>query len=275
MKWQTSNENGFTLIEVLISTMIFAVLVTAISSVLYSALHLRDDAQTNSELQERLSLTNTIMKRDFINLVAPQEGLAQDLLCESAGRGSNNIDHLECYTASGIINQNQPFGEIQGIQYLLTDQYQSHEKEGFELVRFIYRNLLSNTEEQPTHIRLLDEVQSLDFQFYDGESWFDSWDSSEQDPPMPKAIQTRITFVSNSETEERLRPLEFVVPIHVIAPTEDEEQEEQTTSDDTQEEDNQSGGSEQIPGEQNNRPDNNPPRNNFPTNNRPNAGGRI
>ncbi len=240
---RTNIRSGFTLIEVLVSTLIFAVLVTAISSVLYSALHLRDNAQENIQIQEQLQIAYTIIKRDLINIVSPQDGLAGDLICEDTGRGNVMFDQLQCYTSSGIVSETLLYGEIQGIQYVLTDEYQTNEQNGYHLVRYIYRNLLATSEEEPTHTRLLEEVQSLDFRFYDGETWHETWNSSEEDPPLPKAIYTRITFSRDGEDDEQFEVLEFMVPIHTVAPVEEEEEEEGTESetDDTENEGEPSG----------------------------------
>jgi hypothetical protein len=120
-----------------------------------------------------------------------------------------------------IFNNNdpQPWSETQKIGYYLRDPVNSTNLYGKELVRSVTRNLLAVTQEFPVEQPLLDGVETVDFYFYDGSMWKDSWDSS-TDTNALQAIKVQIEFAS-AYRDDRLRklPIEFVVPVVTQART--------------------------------------------------------
>jgi type II secretion system protein J len=218
---------GFTLIEVLVATVIFSVLVGALYSVFYGTLRLRENAYEVTEARLPINYIAGLIKRDLKNTVAPVGLLAGPMLGENVEESAHRIDRLEFHTASGIVNDKDPWGDIQKVEYYLEEPQQSGESEGNDFVRALTRNLLASTTEEPQQERLLSGVQSLEFTYYDGEYWEEVWDSTTQENEMPLAVKVRIEFMPPEEGEREMRPIELVCEILANAGgTEEQEGEE-------------------------------------------------
>jgi len=204
---------GFTLIEVLVATVIFSVLVGALYSVFYGTLRLRENAYEVTEARLPITYIAGLIKRDLKNMVAPVGLLAGPMVGENVEEGKHRLDRLEFHTASGIVNDKDPWGDIQKVEYYLEQPPQSGESEGNDFVRALTRNLLASTTEEPPEQRLLSGVQSLKFTYYDGEYWEDVWDSTTQENEMPVAVKVRIEFMPREENEREMRPIEMVCEI--------------------------------------------------------------
>ncbi len=204
---------GFTLIEVLLAMAIFTVLVGALYSVFYGALRLRERTFEVTEAALPKDYIATIVKRDLTSIVPPVGILAGPMIGENEEDGEQRLDSLEFHTGSGIVNDYDPWGNIQKIEYYLVDSEEWGEPEGYSFVRAVTRNLLASTTEDPEEERLLNRVQSLEFAYYDGEYWQDVWDSTTQDDETPVAVMMRIDFLPSEEGERQSRPIELVCEV--------------------------------------------------------------
>jgi len=73
--------------------------------------------------------------------------------------------------------------------------------------------LLPYAEEEPESVPLLTGVETLEFSFYDGQTWQDTWDSTAQENKLPTAIRVYIAFRPPENNEALSLPIELVVPI--------------------------------------------------------------
>ena len=206
---------GFTLLELLAAAAMFLVIIVALYSVFYSALRLRERA--NDSFEDRLSkdYVVSIIERDLAAALAPTGILAGPFVGEKEEQGSLRLDRLEIHTASGTIDEDDPWPDVQKVEYSAIEPEDTENLNEKDLVRSVTRNLLSSIEEEPEQQRQLGDVQSLEFGFYDGESWQESWDSTTQENELPRAIRVRIAFLPEEETESAPLPIELIVPIAV------------------------------------------------------------
>jgi type II secretion system protein J len=204
---------GFTLLEVLVATAIFTVLVGALYSLFYGALRLRERTYEVTEAGLPKDYIVTLIKRDLASIVPPVGILAGPMIGETEGDTGQRFDSLEFHTGSGIVDDYDPWGNIQKIEYYLVDSEEWGESEGYSFVRAVTRNLLASTTEDPEEERLLNRVQSLEFAYYDGEYWQDVWDSTTQENETPVAVRMRIDFLPSEEGERETRPIELVCEI--------------------------------------------------------------
>ena len=77
---------------------------------------------------------------------------------------------LDFFTSTGVISDKAPWGDLQEVFYELkapTDRNQV----GMDLVRCVDRNLLATTTQTPEIQWLMGNVQTLQFDCYDGTQW--------------------------------------------------------------------------------------------------------
>jgi hypothetical protein len=123
---------------------------------------------------------------------------AQEFRGETVSGAMTRTDQLEFYTASGIIQTNQPWGHLQKVRYYLQQpiyEGRSEMAEGYTLYREVTRNLLPTTDSIVNPQAIANEIASLKFQYYDGEYWQETWDSTVDESKLPKAVRVRVEFL--------------------------------------------------------------------------------
>ena len=218
-----SGRKAFTLIEVMLAVAIFAIVLAAINGVFYSALRLRYKASEAIEQSLPIQQTASIIKRDLQGLVAPGGTLAGPLqsgvATTSTGSGSSMDQQggTVIYTATGIIDETSPWANVQKVSYSLRQPLLQTSRGGKDLVRLVTRNLLPIAQEEVEEQWLMGDVQQLQFYFYDGTGWRNTWDSTAETSVLPKAIKVEIDLAQNDNTVKA--PLELVVPVTVYVRT--------------------------------------------------------
>jgi len=205
---------GFTLLEVLAAMAVFAVILAALYSTLHTAMRARERTFQRIEAAVPNHYAEEIMKRDLACAVNPNGILASAFLGQSQTQGDARLDALEFYTASNALDEEEPWGDIQKIDYSLQEP-EEQDAAGWDLIRSVTRNLLPLNEEEPEDQRLLRGVRSLGFQYYASQAWNDAWDSTAQDNTAPEAVLARIDFQPRALDGQTPEPLEFIVPIDV------------------------------------------------------------
>jgi type II secretion system protein J len=215
---------AFTLLELILAAAIFSVLMAALYVVFHGAVHLRETAFKQVESALPVSAIEMIVKRD-LNCVMPPSGLfAGAFTGATEEKTKTRSDTLSFYTASGTITDQQPWGDVQLVEYYLADPENSDGTEGKDLVRAVTRNLLPSETEDPEEQRLLHGVQSLLFEYYDGTQWLDYWDSTTMENEMPTAVHLKVEFASADKTktsETSARSIETMCELVVQAPSTD------------------------------------------------------
>ncbi len=238
---------GFTLIEVLLAVTIFAIVLTAINTVFYSALRLRD--RTAATLDESVPLNQAlaILRRDLqgtmppggilavsfkggmvssgfsttqgsgIGLAQGGTGLAQSGgtgLGQGTGLAMGQAIGLEFYTCTGILENEMPWGDVQRVSYQLRDPADRTHANGKEMIRSVSRNLLATTAEAPVEQYLMGNIENWELACFDGMEWRESWDTTLGDTNLPQAVKVRIQLAGNfGENRRDRQPLEMVIPL--------------------------------------------------------------
>lgn len=232
---------AFTLLEILIAVVAFAIVLAAINGVFYSGLKLRNRSAASLEKSLPLAQALNIMKRDLANLALPgtnSSPLAGQLQSSPTGTGSQQQLQFgsiqgsgsagalagqvspDFYTMSGVMDDQAPWPSVQKVAYLLVDST-NRNAVGKDLIRAVTRNLLpvSGVTEEPVEQLLLPDVSEVAFTYHDGTQWQETWDSaSSNSVALPLAIKVQIQLASAERTGLQ-PPVELVVPIYVVAPT--------------------------------------------------------
>ncbi len=237
----TQRRAAFTLLELLIAVVAFAIVLAAINGVFYSALKLRNRSAASLEKSLPLTQALIILKRDLASLAAPSTNstkLAGELQTSPTGSGTDSAPRFgslagaaggagglasqvgpDFYTYSGLLDTASPWPSVQKVAYLLVDSTNRNAL-GKDLIRAVTRNLLpaGSIAEQPVEQLLLTDVAEALFTFHDGADWLESWDSATAEPKLPRAIKLQLQMASEDRAS-RQAPLELIVPILTEAST--------------------------------------------------------
>ncbi len=202
--------------EMLLAVAIAAVVLVALHTVLFGALHLR--ARTVEDIEQTLPMDRAIatLKRDLACIMQPGTNTTNSIIGEmgtdAAGIGLTQTPLLEIYTSSGNISDDVPWGCIQKIDYWLQPSTNRNGFSGQDLIRGITRNLLSTTQSGPEQQQvLLQNVQRLQFSFFDGTNWNDTWSTTLTNVPL--AIKGAISFAQPKPGGTLSLPAQFLVPV--------------------------------------------------------------
>jgi prepilin-type N-terminal cleavage/methylation domain-containing protein len=227
---------AFTLIEVLLATAIFSIVLVAINVVFFAALHLRQ--RTTAAIDDSLPLNQAlaVLRKDLQNTVPPSGMLSGQFRygvtgASVTGTGTGGVNlglstpgtttsamaqsgGLDFFASTGVISDNEPWPDIQEINYQLAEPIDRDKALGKDLVRSVNRNPLAYSTQTPDTRRLMGNIEKLEFYFYDGAQWRDMWDTSGGDTSLPQAVRVRIyQAVEPRLASQRLEPVELLVRI--------------------------------------------------------------
>lgn len=231
---------AFTLLELIVATMIFAILLVAVRSVFVHAFELRREAgQLTQNLAQRTRALNYI-RQDLRNCLYTGYILATNFEVQVSGAIPNRMDTLTLASRTGRITTNTYWGDIQEVTYFLgaPDMQQGNARipnpgandrsdEGLVLYRGVTRNLLGTDMTDPYTMDLLHNVQSFQIQYFDtnSQNWIDPWPvgdaaagtsatTSTGNSNTPVAIRINIEFAPTQlgGKDYLAAPLELILP---------------------------------------------------------------
>ena len=204
------SDAAFTLIELMIAVAISAVLIAAIGSVLFVTLRMRDSSMRATGQTAPVDRAISIMKHD-LECVVPVGKLAGAMGTDASGNGLTTTPLLEVFTGSGLVSADEPWGDVQKIDYALQAPTNRGNFAGRNLVRSVTRNLLASGTVLPEPQALLEDVSTLQFSFYDGTNWNDTWSTSLSN--IPVAIRVNIELADDHGARSVQSPIKFLVPV--------------------------------------------------------------
>ena len=211
---------AFTLVEVLLSLAICAIVLVAINAVFATAIRLRE--RTTAAVEEGLPLDRALetLQEDLKGTVGPGGFLAGDFKCGGQAMGANmgltgeaGNSGLDFFTSTGQISANSPWGDLQEVFYELKTPSDSNQS-GMDLVRCVNRNLLAATTPTPDIQPLLHHVDNIQFECFDGMQWRPTWDTSAGDTNLPFAVRITIQMAAtDGQNANRLQPYQMIIPL--------------------------------------------------------------
>lgn len=204
-----STFGAFTLIEVVLALAISAIVLVAICTLFFGALRLRDRVSDVAAQNLPVDRAITVMKQDLMNIV-PVGVLAGPMGTDATAFGTPSAPVLELFTCNGSLTTDQPWPDVEKIDYFLQAPTNQVSYKGHDIVRGVTRNLLAVNSVSPEPQTLLQDVGNLQFSFYDGTNWNNTWSTTTSNVPV--AIKVNIDF--NNAKDAIQRPsIEFVVPV--------------------------------------------------------------
>ncbi len=218
---------AFTLLEVLIATVAFAIVLAAVNAVFYGALRLRNKSAKSIDDALPLQRTVATIKRDLANLVLPGGTMQGALQTTSVTNAIAGQVSPQFFTSNGIVDETTAWADLQKVSYALIPSADRTAR-GLEFIRAVNRNLLPpEIETPPLPEWLMSGVQAVVFSYYDGLQWRTYWDSTIADTStgetnaVPQAIKVQIQLApgENDTALTLSAPVEIVVPILVQTAT--------------------------------------------------------
>jgi type II secretion system protein J len=212
---------AFTLIEAILALAISAIVLVAIGGVFAGALRLRDRTADALDASLPLTQTLTLLRRDLQGAIGPSNVLAGDFKCGAPDMGAT-MDlgsaagpGVDFFTTTGVISDDQPWGDIQEVFYELTMAADPNAT-GKDLVRYVNRNLLATGAPTPEKQWLMGNVESVQFDCYDGSQWRNNWDTGMGDTNLPVAVRVSIRLAGNGASQQ---PIQMIVPLITLSRT--------------------------------------------------------
>jgi type II secretory pathway pseudopilin PulG len=211
----TRRRAAFTLLELTVAAMMFAIIMAALGGVFFSTMKLRkrtDDALKDThQLQQALA----IIKSDLRSATLPG-GVLSTNMSTSFELTASGGSQFEFHTATGLLNSFEPWIDIQRVTYFLRQPAAATRTNGMDLIRGTTRNLLATVQEDFNEQILYHDVDQMAFEFWDGTAWISDWDSTTQTESelaaAPEAI--RLSLELTQRPNERVsRILTVTVPI--------------------------------------------------------------
>ena len=204
---------AFTLIEVLLAVMICAIVLAAINGVFYGALHLRSKTSEAIDLTAPRELAMVTLRRDLQGVV-PLGGVFGSSF--RSGSVANNLGqnvNLEIFTATGVISDFAPWGDIQKITYQLVESTDRTRGAGKDLIRGVTTNLLFTGSEQMGQRWMMGGIEKLEVSCFDGFEWRDTWDTTMSETNLPLAVRVRLHLAADGPSRARRQdqPMELLV----------------------------------------------------------------
>ncbi|MBI5381666.1 MAG: prepilin-type N-terminal cleavage/methylation domain-containing protein [Opitutae bacterium] len=224
MRRRTSSpfdQRGFTLLEILLATVVGAMVLVVIQGVFFGALRLRNTTSDRMASDLVLQRTLRLVERDLSGLMLPGGTLSGELQSVPDSSLTSEVagERIgpDFYTNSGQVDGRTPYADVQMVTYYLAPAADG--AAGKSLVRSVTRNLLPTLDTTVTEERILmSGIADAAFEYFDGLGWTDVWDSAETQT-LPSAIKFRLLLATNDTNGVTPEPIVIVVPIVVTTTT--------------------------------------------------------
>lgn len=199
--------SAFTLIEIMMALAGGAVILAAIYGIFTRAVKLRDDGMARTREVRVRARATSVLRNDLRNALVTGGKLAASLTGSATGHNGSFPGYLKFTTTTAHdVGDDLPTADVQQVEYYVTTDTAAQDSQAGLLVRTVDRDLLAAVRQAPAEEPLLAGVKSMEVSFYDGESWQQSWEVTEDNQTLPQAVKVRLLTVANTS------PLEVLVP---------------------------------------------------------------
>jgi type II secretion system protein J len=189
--------DAFTLLELLLAITLMSVTVGAAYALMRSGFQARRVAEDAAGQTRRVVLAMDQVLRSLRSAVPPGATLAGTFVGDdSTGWNSDAVTFNATEDAYGTT-----WGDVVKLEYRLEGSSDAD----LRLVRTRWRNLLSSRALEGEGEVLCRAVKAFGLRYFDGETWYDSWDSSRQGNTLPTAVEVTLeVYNSESPTGDQL-----------------------------------------------------------------------
>lgn len=195
IRFATCSRPAFTLLELLLALAISLIIVAALGASLYTAFHARANIQQALDDTRSSDLAGDTLSKELANALPPTPNASANANIFSTGAfatggvligpfegSATNVD----FCTSGPEPRANLQPDVREVEYLLVGDTQSNYQ---MLVRRVNTNLLSPQTTTPPDQVICHNVTNFTLSYYDGTTWNDTWDSTQQSNALPVAVQ--------------------------------------------------------------------------------------
>lgn len=180
-----TTRGGFTLLELLVAAAMAAILAAAVFVSLQVAFRARRTATEAAQTTLAAQLTMETIGRDLQTALPPTGILAGSFLAGVSREAGDSADEvISFYHAAGATQAAPGTGDVELVAYASTG-----DQEAKDLVRRVTRNLLSPMVPEPAEQAIGRNITGLTVRSFDGLTWWDVWDSTQQGDVLPVAVE--------------------------------------------------------------------------------------
>jgi type II secretory pathway component PulJ len=172
-------------------------MVAALAGALYASLSIafraRNSATRSLEPVRKCAAAVALVRADLQAAAGPKGLLAGPMFGESQTATAGQAgDSLEFFAAIGEARDTGVGGDIRKVD--ITCEPSADASENI-LYRRVTSNLLSSQSVDPEEQVLCRGVRTFTLRYYDGTTWYDSWDSTAQGDVLPVAVEVTVELV--------------------------------------------------------------------------------
>jgi len=221
-----TRSKGFTLLELLVATAIFAVVIAAAYSLFDASRSLSSRAEFSAQLYQSARAALQTIESDLRGAMMPGTAFDTGFIGSTSGSDKEPLDKLEFLTVSRYTAAAHDVNETDVVRGAdLSKVYYSIETDTTKKARGLVRErpLELTSPSGPIHrdedvVEIAQDVVFLNFRYYDGSDWLDQWDST-QTHKLPKAVEVTVFVRGEWRDEEILQPFTTRVYLAVGADT--------------------------------------------------------
>ncbi len=216
------SKQAFTLLEIIMTLVLSAVLLGAISTFFSGAVRLRDSGTVRMDALPARERTLNILRSDLSHLILADNEITGSLVGDPQGVNSKYPGSLSLTTTAFRSNGN---ADVIEVTYAIEEDDAEDSDGSGMLLREVNPHLLAVQYQEPVTEVLLRGVQAMELGFWDGDQWLDSWDADHSTNAPPAAVRVKIIF---TESEQALNDaIEVLAPVMMTPRSSAEEDEEE------------------------------------------------
>jgi prepilin-type N-terminal cleavage/methylation domain-containing protein len=225
------NSGGFTLLELLLAMALSLIVAATLAAALFTAFKARTSANNAVDSTREIATVGDIVEREVANGLPPTPLPAGVGTVTLPGQNSSSTSGILIGPYEGLVDSvdffesgPEPKAALQGdareVSFLLIKDPQGT---GQALVKRVTTNLLATTPTPDPDEVIARNVTSLEFSYFDGTAWNDTWDSTiaQLNAPIntiPFAVQITIEMAPLTKGGP-VRRTNRMVPISAAKPT--------------------------------------------------------
>jgi len=186
MRMRAVRRPAFTLVEVILAMAVMLLLAGSLYAAMHAGFRARARAETLLAPFDAASAALDAMDRDF-QCAPPPRGILAGVFVGTDGQDAasgEDADSVAFYTRPPASVDAAP--GIVRVEYALRPADAGNDA---ALVRYVTVNLLAPEVVEPAEEVLCPKAVSLNFRYYDGADWLDSWDSTTAGDSLPLAVE--------------------------------------------------------------------------------------